>query len=139
MVADDPCRVGRSHVDDIGRLAVGEVLFRPSQRGFQQASSRRPTAPPCSASSQPCSAIASRSSILTGSVTCGNVQRIAIAVNDFISLRHLFLEARIGRREPVTAIRSIDQEQRFTLARLQAINDLFWRHHPERVSEFCGL
>ena len=37
MVADDPCRVGRSHVDDIGRLAVGEVLFRPSQRGFQQA------------------------------------------------------------------------------------------------------
>src|ERR1700688_822185 len=49
------------------------------------------------------------------------------------------LEARIVRREPVTAIRSIDQEQRFTVARLQAINDLFWQHHPERVSEFADF
>ncbi|HWO33186.1 MAG TPA: hypothetical protein VNO32_30680 [Candidatus Acidoferrum sp.] len=67
------------------------------------------------------------------------MQRIAIAANDVISLRRLFLEARIVRREPVTAIRSIDQEQRFTVARLQAINGLMTSFGSTTPSEFPNL
>src|ERR1700692_1695785 len=68
-----------------------------------------------------------------------HVQSIAIAADDVISFRHLFPEARIVGREPIAAVRSLDQEQRLTVAGVQTIYNLFRQDNSKRISEFADF
>src|SRR6266496_3014743 len=67
------------------------------------------------------------------------MQRIAVAANDVLGLRHLFLERGIVRREPIATVRSLDQKQQFTVAGMQTVDSLFRQANTERVAEFADL
>src|SRR5205085_5399093 len=68
-----------------------------------------------------------------------NVQRVAVAVDNVIRFRHLFLEARIVRCELVAAVWRFDQEQSFAVGGVQTVDDLFRQYNPERVAKFADF
>jgi hypothetical protein len=67
------------------------------------------------------------------------VQRVAIALHDFLRLLHFPGERWIVRTEPVIAVGCLDQEKPFSDARLQAADLFFRQDHAQRVSEFANL
>lgn len=67
------------------------------------------------------------------------MQRVAIAPDDLFGFRHFPFKDGIVRRQPVATIRCFDQEQRLSIFRVQAVDNILRQNDAERIAKFADL